>query len=80
MEPVLRLMAEAAKMVTPVKHGAGKGHMKALSTSQEKGLFAITQVILPVDFLSIRTLGFPSNPFFCVSGHDYDERADGMVS
>ena len=80
LEPVVRLMAEAAKTVTLAKHGAGKGHMKAPSTSQEKGLFAITQVILPVDFLSIRTLGFPSNPFFCVSGHDYDERADGMVS
>ena len=29
-------MAEGAKTVTPVKHGSGKGLMKALSTSQEK--------------------------------------------
>ena len=80
LEPVIGLMAKGAKTITPVKHRAGKGHMKALSTSQEKGLFAITQVILPVDSLSVHPLGFPSNPFFCVSGHDYDERADGMVS
>ena len=30
------LMAEGVKMVTPVKHGAGKGMMKAPFTSQEK--------------------------------------------
>ena len=29
-------MAEGAKMVTPVKHGTGKGPMKAPSTNQEK--------------------------------------------
>ena len=29
-------MAEGAKMVTPVKHRAGKGPMKAPSTNQEK--------------------------------------------
>ena len=36
MEPVVGLMAEGAKMVTIVKHGAGKGPMKVSSTSQEK--------------------------------------------
>ena len=36
LEPVVGLMAEGAKMVTLVKHGAGKGTMKAPSTSQEK--------------------------------------------
>ena len=34
--PVVRLMAEGMKTVTPVKHGAGKGLMKAPSTTQEK--------------------------------------------
>ena len=29
-------MAEGAKTVTPAKHGAGKGPMKAPSTTQEK--------------------------------------------
>ena len=36
LEPVVGLMAEGTKMVTPVKHGAGKGLMKASSTNQEK--------------------------------------------
>ena len=36
MEPVVRLMAEGVKTVSPVKHGAGKGFMKAPSTDQEK--------------------------------------------
>ena len=36
LEPVVGLMAEGAKTVTLVKHGAGKGMMKAPSTSQEK--------------------------------------------
>ena len=36
MEPVVGLMAEGTKTITPVKHGAGKGPMKAPSTSQEK--------------------------------------------
>ena len=36
LEPVIGLMAEGTKMVTPVKHGAGKGLMKASSTNQEK--------------------------------------------
>ena len=35
LEPVVELMAEG-KMVTPVKHGAGKGFMKAPSTILEK--------------------------------------------
>ena len=35
-EPVVGLMAEGAKTITLVKHGAGKGPMKALSTNQEK--------------------------------------------
>ena len=36
LEPVVGLMAEGAKTITPVKHGFGKGLMKAPSTSQEK--------------------------------------------
>jgi len=36
LEPVVGLMAESVKTVTLVKHGSGKGLMKALSTSQEK--------------------------------------------
>ena len=36
LEPVVGLMAEGAKTVTPVKHGSGKGLMKGPSTSQEK--------------------------------------------
>ena len=36
LEPVVRLMAEGTKAVTSVKHKAGKGPMKAPSTSQEK--------------------------------------------
>ena len=36
LEPVVGLMAKGAKTVTPAKHRAGKGFMKALSTSQEK--------------------------------------------
>ena len=35
LEPVVGLMAEG-KTVTPVKHGAGKGFMKALSNIPEK--------------------------------------------
>ena len=35
-EPVIGLMAEGEKTVTPVKHGSGKGLMKAPSISQEK--------------------------------------------
>ena len=36
LEPVVGLMAEGAKTVTPAKHGAGKGPMKAPFTSKEK--------------------------------------------
>ena len=36
LEPVVGLMAEGVKTVTPVKHVSGKGLMKAPSTSQEK--------------------------------------------
>ena len=36
LEPVVGLMAEGVKTVTPVKHGFGKGLMKAPSTNQEK--------------------------------------------
>ena len=103
LEPVVGLMAEG-KTVTPVKHGAGKGLMKALSTTQEKlpvllredskhsleqissiisfedyedlgnhsteavgesGPFAVTQVIRPVTFMSVNSICFPSNSFFC---------------
>ena len=87
-------MAKGVKAVTPVKHGAGKGFMKASSTNQKKppillrkdskqaleqissimtledyedlgnhstkamrelGLFAVTQVIMPVDLLSVHS-------------------------
>ena len=92
LEPIVGLMAEGVKTVTLMKHGAGKGFMKAPSTDQEKppillredskhalkhilsimtsedykdlrnhsmeamwefGLFAIAQVTMPVDLLSI---------------------------
>ena len=92
LEPVVGLMVKGIKTVTPVKPGAGKGFMKALSTDQEKppvllredskhalkqissimtledyedlgnhsteamgesGLFAVTQVNMPVDLLSV---------------------------
>ena len=33
LEPVVGLMAEVVKTITPVKHGSGKGLMKAPSTS-----------------------------------------------
>ena len=36
LETVVGLIAEGAKTVTPAKHGADKGPMKAPSTSQEK--------------------------------------------
>ena len=36
LEPVVGIMAEGMKTVTPVKHGVGKGLMKAPSTNQEK--------------------------------------------
>ena len=36
LEPVVGLMAEGAKTVTPMKHEVGKGLMKAPSTNQEK--------------------------------------------
>ena len=36
LEPVVGLMAESVKMITPVKHGDGEGFMKAPSTDQEK--------------------------------------------
>ena len=38
LEPVVGLMAEGIKMVTLMKHGAGKGLMKAPSIDQEKPL------------------------------------------
>ena len=36
LEPVVGLMAKGVKTVTPVKHGASKGMMKAPFNSQEK--------------------------------------------
>ena len=36
LEPVIGLMAEGVKTVTPVKYESGKGLMKAPSTNQEK--------------------------------------------
>ena len=92
LEPIVGLMAEGVKTVTPMKYEAGKGFMKAPSTDREKppvllredskhalkqilsimtsedyedlrnhsmeamwefGLFAIAQVTMPVDLLSI---------------------------
>ena len=94
LEPVIGLMAKGAKTVTPVKHRAGKGFMKASFTGQEKppvllrkgstyaleqlssiimsedyedlgnhfteamgesGLFAVAQVTILVDFLSVHS-------------------------
>ena len=92
LDPVVWLMVEGVKTVTLVKHGAGKGFMKAPSIDQEKppvllredskhaleqissiitsedyedlgnhstevmgesGLFAVAQVTMPVNFLSV---------------------------
>ena len=36
LEPIVGLMTEGVKTITPIKHGSGKGLMKAPSTSQEK--------------------------------------------
>ena len=36
LEPIVGLEAEGRKMVTPAKHGVGKGLMKGPSTTQEK--------------------------------------------
>ena len=36
LEPVVGLMAEGAKTVTPAKHGTGKGFMKARNTKQKR--------------------------------------------
>ena len=36
LEPVVGLMAEGLKTVTPAKHGKGKGLMKAPSTNEKK--------------------------------------------
>ena len=36
LEPVIGLEAKGRKMVTPAKHGTGKGLMKGPSTTQEK--------------------------------------------
>ena len=36
LEPIVGLMAKGVKTVTPIKHGSGKGLMKAPSTNQEK--------------------------------------------
>ena len=36
LEPVVGLMAEGVKTVTPAKHGTGKGLMKGLSPSRKK--------------------------------------------
>ena len=97
LEPIVGLMAEAAKTDTPTKHGVGKGLMKGPSTGQKKspvllredskhaleqissimlledyedlgnhsteamgetGLFAITQVTLPVSFIPVHYFGF----------------------
>ena len=43
LELVVGLMAEGAKMVTLVKHGVGKGLMKAQSTNQEKPLVLLCE-------------------------------------
>ena len=36
LEPIVGLMAEGAKTVTPIKHGAGKGLMKGPSSEPKK--------------------------------------------
>ena len=43
LEPVVGLMAEAAKMATPIKHGVGKGLMKGPSKDQEKPLILLRE-------------------------------------
>ena len=43
LEPVVGLMAEAAKTATPTKHGVGKGLMKGPSTDQEKLLVLLQE-------------------------------------
>jgi len=43
LEPVVGLMAEGAKTVTPVKHGAGKSPTKAPSTNQEKSFVLLRE-------------------------------------
>ena len=61
LEPVVGLMAEGARTVTPVKHGAGKGLIKAPSASQEKppvllredskyALERLSSLIIPKDY------------------------------
>ena len=60
LEPVVGLMAKG-KTVTLVKHGAGKGLMKALSTTQDKppvllcedskyALEQLSSIIMPEDY------------------------------
>ena len=47
LEPVVGLMAEGTKTVTPIKHGSSKGLMKAPSTSQRSLLLSfVTQIRL----------------------------------
>ena len=43
LNPVIRLMVEGVKTVTLVKHGAGKGFMKAPSIDQEKPLVLLRE-------------------------------------
>ena len=61
LEPVIGLMAEGTKTITPVKHGSRKGLMKAPATNQEKpppllhddskfALEKLASIILPEDY------------------------------
>ena len=43
LELVVGLEAESKKTVTPAKHGAGKGFLKGLSTTQEKPLVLLRE-------------------------------------
>ena len=48
LEPVVGLMAEGTKTVTPAKHGSGKGLMKVPSTNQEKRGQPSTTIKTPI--------------------------------
>ena len=43
LEPIVGLMAEGARTVTPTKHGAGKGLMVAPPGSQKKPLILLRE-------------------------------------
>ena len=77
LEPVVGLMAEGAKTVTLVKHGASKGFMKAPSTSQEKppvllredSKYALEQLSSIITSKDYEDLGNPSTEVMGELGH-----------